>query len=185
MAGTGASGGRNAKSPMAHVVSGTFRGDRHSGHEVPEAPKGVPEPPKTLTGDARDEWDRMVGRLQGLGTLSVVDDAALFQYCCLFAETEARVIRQREMDDQIKRIEASFSRPEVELTGAELSACVQAVAQLANQVGSYDAKIRQDRMALRQYLVEFGMTPAARSRVKVPVKPAQSKVEQFMAGKRA
>jgi hypothetical protein len=27
-------------------------------------------------------------------------------------------------------------------------------------------------MALRQYLVEFGMTPAARSRVKVPDAPA-------------
>lgn len=120
----------------------------------------------------------MIARLEGLGTLSVVDDAALYQYCLLFSETEARAIRQSRIDEQAARLESQI--PD-DVTGSDRAACVRAVIDLIRTAASYDAKLRQDRMALRQYLVEFGLTPAARSRVKVPAKPQQSKVEQFLA----
>lgn len=178
MAGTGASGGRNAKGTAAHVLAGTFRADRHGEHATPEAPRGTPEPPKVLTGDARAEWDRMVGRLERMGTLSSVDDAALYQYCLLFAETEARVERQAKLLERVDILEDQLTE---EMSGADRAKCIQAIAKMAIMAGSYDAKIRQDRMALRQYLVEFGMTPAARSRVKLPAQKPKSKVEEFLA----
>jgi phage terminase small subunit len=96
MPGTKNSGGRNAKPRAMHVVQGTFREDRHGAIENPEPPIGRPEPPKPLSGDARAEWDRMIGRLDSSKTLSVVDDAALYQYAMLFGETEAVVRDQAE-----------------------------------------------------------------------------------------
>lgn len=57
MGGAG-SGGRNAVSTQHHVLRGTFRKHRHAGQETPEAPKGVPTPPKELEGQALEEWLR-------------------------------------------------------------------------------------------------------------------------------
>ena len=88
MPGTSNSGGRNAIGPTSHVMRGTFQRSRHAGHAVPEPPRGTPEPPEPLTGKAKAEWGRMVGRLTLNGALSVVDDAALYQYVKLYAETE-------------------------------------------------------------------------------------------------
>ena len=50
-------------------------GDRHAGGDAPDPPKGTPTPPKPLSGEAKAEWDRMVGRLTQNGTISIVDDA--------------------------------------------------------------------------------------------------------------
>jgi P27 family predicted phage terminase small subunit len=42
--------------------------------------------PADLDGEARAEWERMVGRLDASKTLTVVDDAALANYCRLHAD---------------------------------------------------------------------------------------------------
>ena len=60
----GRSGGQNAKTVEDHKLGGTFRGHRHAGVINPDPPKGVPQPPKALSGDAAAEWDRMITRLQ-------------------------------------------------------------------------------------------------------------------------
>ena len=52
-------------------------------------PEELPVAPKELEGDARKEWDRTVERLSVSKIVSVVDAAALYQHCQLFAETEA------------------------------------------------------------------------------------------------
>ena len=61
-----------------------------------EIPKGRPEPPKPLEGDALDEWTRMVERLELTGALSKVDDAAIYRYAKLFAQTEAIEVLQEQ-----------------------------------------------------------------------------------------
>src|SRR6185436_20366349 len=91
----GRSGGHNAKTIEELALAGTFRNDRHAGVRSPEPPMGVPEPPKALRGQARLEWDRMIGRLASSKTLSSVDDGALYQYCQLFSETEAITTTKR------------------------------------------------------------------------------------------
>src|SRR2546423_15523177 len=101
MAGTSSSGGRNRKSAQQHRLEGSYRADRHAaGGEAPDPPKGRPTPPAGLAGVALEEWRRMVDRLQLAKTLSLVDDAALYQYCCLFAETEA-VARAKTVNDAL------------------------------------------------------------------------------------
>lgn len=179
MPGTANSGGRNAKAANLHVLQGTFRDDRHGAYTNPEPPKGVPEPPQPLIGEAKAEWTRMVSRLETNGTLSIVDDAALYQYVELHAETEAVKTAQKEL----KKLSADLKRTVKRLEGADLVEAIGNIVDLQKIMAKQTQQLRQGHMALRQYLVEFGMTPAARSRVKLPASPTKSRVDQFRAAK--
>lgn len=180
MAGNANSGGRNKKSASMHLVTGTFRGDRHDAEGDVVAPDGRPVAPKTLKGEAKAEWDRMVARMEKVHTITTVDDAALYQYCKLFSETEALEV-DREAG---RKMTQALRRQTQRLDGAELVEAITQIVKLKHLEGKIAVQIRQGRMALRQYLVEFGMTPSARTRVK-PTKGAsavkQSKLGSFLA----
>lgn len=165
MSGTASSGGRNKISRADHELAGTLRKDRHGaaggGEEPPDPPKGRPPTPPELAGHAREEWHRMIDRLEASRTLSLVDDAALYQYCCLFGETEDLQDSHRENAALVAILRATTLSDEV---FAQLVTVKQMDAKLTTQ-------LRQGHMAVRSYLVEFGMTPSARARVKVPPAP--------------
>ncbi len=175
MAGTAHSGGRGKRSAQAHLVMGTFRPDRHGDDVTADPPKGRPSMPKLLTGDALAEWDRMVGRLEVSGTLSVVDDAVLYQMARLFEETEQAAVTRDEVSASAKILEENIG----DLQGAELVAAFQEIGKMRRLEAGYATQIRQGRMAIRQYLVELGQTPSARSRVKATPTKQLSKTEQF------
>lgn len=174
------SGGRNAKSVADHKAHGTYRPDRHDGADVPEPPQGRPEPPKALNGDALDEWNRMVGRLEKSNTLSIVDDAALYQYCLLFAETEA--IRADNL--AVRKLSAELKKAVRKLEGMELVEAIKKIVDLQYVIAKHSTQLRQGHAAIRQFLVEFGQTPSSRTRVKVtkPNKPT-SKLVAFRGGR--
>lgn len=193
MPGTASSGGRNKKSQAAHALAGTGRADRgtaatSTAADVPDPPKGRPHRPSGLRGHALAEWIRMVDRLEAAKTLAIVDDAALYQYCCLFAETEGILTARRENVGLVKKLLAAVKRIEAGLAAiaaadrqadtvtvvdvGDLTAAIAQIVKLRQLDTKYQTQLRQGHMALRQYLVEFGMTPAARSRVKVTDTPA-------------
>jgi len=169
MPGTSKSGGRNRKSAKQHRLEGTFQKVRHGAAAItPDPPAGRPPIPVGLIGPALEEWHRMVIRLEASKTLSKVDDAALYQYCCLFAETEAIVVAHRTNAALVEKLIVAIDKlPPGE---AFVDALAQ-IVQLKKLEAKYPAQMRQGHMALRQYLVELGMTPAARGRVKVPDAP--------------
>ena len=173
--------GRRGNTTQAHIVKGTFRKDRHGEQVTPEAPKGRPKRPKRLQADAMaaQEWARMVARLEELGTLTVVDDAALYQYCRLFAETEQHAVTQAEVSASVQILEENIG----DLKGADQMAAFQEIAKMRKLAASYATQIRSGRMGIRQWLVEFGLTPSARSRVKLPPSKPASKVDQFRNAK--
>jgi P27 family predicted phage terminase small subunit len=180
MPGTANSGGRNAKGVQSHVLAGTFRRDRHADHTTPEPPVGTPRSPRPLQGHAKAEWTRMIRRLEHSHTLSIVDDAALYQYVQLHAETEA----VQADNASTRKLSETLMLAVAKLEGAELASAVGEIVKLRQVLAKQTTQLRQQRMALRQYLVEFGMTPSARGRVKVPKAAApKSKVDQFRAGK--
>jgi P27 family predicted phage terminase small subunit len=183
MPGTKNSGGHNRVSTQMHVLKGTFRSDRHGDQESPQPPEGIPSPPKRLVGEALGEWKRMVARLAHSRTLSVVDDGALYQYAKLFAETETLTLERAKMQklsDELKRLAHK-------LDGYDLVQAIGRIVDLQKLVTGNTTRLRQQRMALRQYLVEFGMTPSARTRVKVqrPQQPARTGASAFRAQKSA
>lgn len=105
----------------------------------------------------------MITRLELSNTLSQVDDAALYQYCRMFDETEELALNKVEAGASVDILEQNLAG----LKGAELVQCFQEITKLRQLEAGYATKVRQGRVALRAFLVEFGLTPAARSRVKV------------------
>lgn len=185
MPGTSSSGGRNRKSQAEHALTGTGRKDRGTATtttgdlQVPEPPKGQPTRPKGLRGYALAEWTRMVARLTDSKTLSTVDDAVLYQYCCLFAETEGISTARRTnavliqtLVKAIERIVAVAADRDPEAALVDVVAAIAQIVKLKQLDVKHTTQLRQGHMALRSYLVEFGMTPAARSRVKTEAAPA-------------
>lgn len=161
------SGGHNAKTTEELQLAGTRRADRHGSFDSPNPPRIKPEPPKDLDGDARAEWDLMIGRLELSGTLTLVDDAVLYQYCQLYAETEAYAKTCAEIAATARILQENFDGQE-QLEFADILAAAQEIGKLRTIEVRLASQIRQGRMGLRTFLVEFGMTPAARGRVKIP-----------------
>jgi len=178
----GRSGGRNKLSAGAHVIKGTFRRDRHGDDSTPEPPKGRPEPPMALSGTAKAEWNRMVDRLTQNGTLSVVDDGQLFEHCQLFEETQAL----REGYTRLRKHSKAVMRIAKTLEGQQLIDALKQVTAIEHEIARLSTKLRQGHLAVRVFLVECGLTPSARTRVKViggGAETPQSKVDQFRRSK--
>jgi P27 family predicted phage terminase small subunit len=145
-------GGQNKKPAALHVLQGTFRKARH-GRASRVAPGGQPEAPGALLGEAQAEWDRMLVRLTAAGTLSSVDGPLLWNYCQLWADA------------------------------CRLQADANQLAQTCYTAGTEPklhpvfAALKQYRLALRVYLVEFGLTPLARNRVTAHTAQATSAID--------
>lgn len=144
------SGGHNAKTVEQHSLEGTYRVDRHGGVTNPTPAVGAPTPPVRLTGAALQEWKRMLELLKNSEMLTVVDGAMLAGYCELHGEA---VGTKRD----IERLRAKLRK---RLSVAEM-------LELQRHIIRLSGHLLRHRQQIRQYLVEFGLSPAARSRVKI------------------
>ena len=99
----------------------------------------------------------MCADLRAQQTLATTDAAALRRYVNLFARAE-------RLEVAMVGAAAFFDKVSVDGAGVE---------HVELKVHPGFAQLRQYDMALRSYLVEFGQTPAARARVKVPEKSAE------------
>lgn len=149
------SGGHNAKTKASHVLRGTFRGDRHDDSSIVVPISGAPEPPRPLTGEALAEWGRVTAHLSSTGAISKVDSAILYQYCRLHADAE---MIQAKLDELESPFFDKFS-----MDGAGIEP----------KVHPGFARVESMRAKIRMFLVEFGLTPASRGRVKLPAKAAE------------
>lgn len=75
------------KSDRWKRAQGTYREDRSTG-EAMELPPERPVPPKSLRGDALQEWYRVVPALESAGVLAAVDRAVLVAHCRSVADYE-------------------------------------------------------------------------------------------------
>lgn len=174
--------GRRRLSAATHILRGTFRKDRHGDDATPEPPPGTPKPPVALVGHAKAEWGRVNDSLSKNKTLSAVDAHALFQYCELFGET------QELKGDywRLRKSSAQMLKAVKALAGGELVKALGHVTQMEHEISRLTTKLRQNRLAIKAYLVEFGLTPSARTKVKQIGGGAErplSKVDQFRQAK--
>lgn len=179
MPGTAHSGGNRQKTRQQHELAGTFRKDRHGDLRTPEPPSGQPEMPADLSEVAQAEWQRMVARLEASQSMWQVDGAVLEQHCKLYAETEEISEQKAEARAGLKILEENIR----DVKGDDLVQLFSQIVTLQKLVSKCTDQLRQGRMALRQYLVEFGLTPASRGRVKLPA--GEEKVDEFAAFQRA
>jgi P27 family predicted phage terminase small subunit len=139
-------------------LEGTYRKDRAVGGGELAPPPAVPDCPLWLKGAAKKEWDRVVPQLSELGVLTGLDGGQLERYCDAYGSwLEARA--------DVKKRGATIKGP-------------FGPANNPNVKRAFDERKEADRLAQ-----ELGLSPSARSRVKVPEKEAVDPAEAFLFGK--
>ena len=116
-------------------------GKRPLNEYEPKPEKKAPPCPKWLEKEARKEWKRLAPKLEMLGVLSELDMAAFAEYCQAYA-------RWKEAEEYISSHGSTFKTA---------NGCIMAVPQV-NIAKSYLA-------AMESAAKQFGLTPAARSRL--------------------
>lgn len=119
-------------------------------------PTGIPTCPRHLSKDAKSEWKRISQELLAVGLLTKVDRAALAAYCQAWA-------RWCEAERNVQKYGHVVKSP----SGYPIQNPYVGIANTA-----------LDQM--RKFLIEFGMTPASRSRLSVETAPKQSKLAAFL-----
>ncbi len=99
-------------------------------------------------------------------TLTLVDDAALANYCQLHADAMRLQLALNALATPF------FDKVSVDGAGVE---------HVEPKVHPGFAQLRAYRQALRMYLQEFGLTPVARSRVRVSEGAASDGLAEFLA----
>ncbi len=127
-------------------------------------PEGEPEPegelppaPAHLSDEAKAEWDRIGGQLLDLGLVTAIDRAALAAYCQAWG-------RWVEAEQKLTEFGTVIQSPKKFLVQSPyLSIANRAIEQMMKA------------------LVEFGMTPSSRTRVKPASTPKPtSELEEFL-----
>lgn len=146
------------------VMEGTYRKDRGLNEPVPDTVDVTKmQPPEKYTDEQKAIWNEYVNELINLGVLTVVDRMA-FQ---LMFET---YIQLREVQDQI-------SEDGLYVMDDRGNTRRNPLLSQANQL----------RQILKQYLTEFGMTPASRTRINVKemekeLSPLEALIKKKMSG---
>ena len=131
-------------------------GKRPVNDREPVPPDGIPDCPDYLDERAREEWDRISVVLTEMGLLSSADMAALAAYCTAYSRWVAAEKQVSKFGTIVKSPEKGFPLKSPYLTVAD-----------------------QAMESMRKFLVEFGLTPSSRSRLRLP---GTSKVEdEFQA----
>lgn len=145
--------GRRPKPTALRLVEGN-PGKRAINKREPKPKREIPSCPAHLTDAGKVAWGRLCTLLDRMGVLTEADAFALERLCDCYTEIlECReeVARRGRTYESIRQIGDEDSGVEQVLVKAN-----PAVAMLA------DADRR-----FKSYLVEFGLTPAARSKVQV------------------
>jgi len=111
----------------------------------------IPEMPEGLCELAQQEWKAMVPQLETMGMISRIDGKALAAYC----QTYARWI---QAEDEVQRLGIMIEE-HVVIAGEEIG---------SNYKRNPAIGISNEALKLmKSFLIEFGMTPASRSRIRI------------------
>lgn len=127
-------------------------GKRKLNDAEPTPVMGIPEMPKGLGKVAAAEWNSIVPDLMQLGVLSKIDGKALAAYCHAFA-------RWFQAERDVEKYGLLVEEP-VLVAGVD-SGYIRLKKNPACTVSETAMK------TMKSFLVEFGMTPAARSRIRI------------------
>lgn len=125
-------------------------GKRPLNENEPRPDVAVPRMPTWLPARAKAEWKRIVPELERLGLISLIDLAALASYCVAYSEVE-EATRTLEKEGRIC-VWSIFDKQGVKV-GERLKAHPAVQMQ------------RDAARLVKQFISEFGLTPASRSRV--------------------
>lgn len=150
-----------APKPTALKVLQGNPGKRRLNANEPKPQEGIPRCPAWLDDEAKTAWKRIVPQLRDMGVLTLIDADALTNYCdtwsrwkkaVLFIQKNGEVFVQKDDSGAVKYI--------------------QQLPQVA---------IARNLLAvLNRYQQEFGLTPAARSRLTITEKDDSPGLMEFL-----
>lgn len=135
-----------------------LRGKLPTADMDPESAPKVPRPPAWLLGEARKEWFNIAPKLHAAGLLTNLDLRALAGYCVNFAQWLEAVEAIRQSGTVIK----GGKNKDIPM------------------ISPYVRIAREAHLAWTRALVEFGMTPSSRGRVKISKPEAKDPFELFL-----
>lgn len=127
-------------------------GKRPINKNEPQPPKAIPKMPAHLDAKAKTAWKELTKLLDDMGVLTLADAKALEILCGIYA-------RMRDLQKEIKRDGYVQQIPNV---NGDLMARANPAVSL----------LQKDESTFKAYLSEFGLTPAARTKVSTTNKPA-------------
>jgi len=149
--------GRRPKPTHLKVVSGN-PGKRAVNKTEPKPRREIPSCPTYLSDVAKVSWGRLSVLLDRMGVLTEADGPALERLCDCYAEIlECREIIARDGRTYSSVTTRTTSEEGEETTVEEVKSLLKANPAVA-MLGDADRRFKS-------YLVEFGLTPAARSKV--------------------
>lgn len=149
--------GRKPKPTTLKILDGN-PGRRPLNNGEPLAPAEVPECPEFLDDEAKAEWFRTAPVLLNMGLLTTADRAALAAYCVVYSRWVAAEAQVRRQGTIVKSPLKNFPMKSPYLTVAD-----------------------QAMETMRKFMVEFGLTPSSRSRIRVPGNPrAMDEFDAFL-----
>lgn len=125
--------------------------------DAPTPEKGVPEMPKGLSPAAKREWNDITKLLAELNVLSVIDSKALAAYCESYSQWQ---IAQKDVRKSGQVIDVlSWDK-------------VREAFVVTDRKKNPSVTVAQEYLKLmKSFLIEFGLTPASRTRLKVNGQP--------------
>jgi len=146
-------------------------GKRKLNDAEPDVNQKAPEMPPDLPELAQKEWTSIVPRLMQLHVLSDVDGKALAAYCFAYA-------RWHEAEQEIERLGIIVEEP---ILGGPIE---------NREIVGYKYKrnpavsISHDALKLmKTYLIEFGLTPAARTRLRIEKPKEPDPMDEYLRRK--
>jgi len=147
--------GRKRVPTKLKIIRGTDQPCRMNPDE-PEPDIKIPKPPKGLTGFAAKEWKRAAALLEDLGLISDIDMCMFLAYCQSFG-------RWMEAEKKIKK-EGLFITIPIGIKKGKKGQEDTIIFQIKKN--PYLAIANDAKREATKYAVEFGMSPASRSKVK-------------------
>ena len=98
-----------------------------------------------------------------------------------FAQRAVKQAVAMGADEGILLKDPAFEDSYTYATAYILAEAIKKIVDLEQILAKQTTQLRQGHMAIRQYLIEFGMTPSARTRVKLPAGGAKKPVDPLAA----
>ena len=132
------------RKPTALKKAEGNRGKRPLPQHEPKAKRGIPTMPKHLNEVARKEWKSITKKLDEIGVLTTIDGTALAAYCDAYCDWVAARELLKDKSLIVKAAKSGYPIPHPAL----------GIKNTALKI-------------MHKFLIEFGMTPAARSKVEL------------------
>jgi P27 family predicted phage terminase small subunit len=147
--------GRKPKPATLKLLRGN-PGRRPLNHSEPRPPAAIPDCPGHLHGEALAEFHRITSELHAIGLLTRADRAALTAYCVAWG---------RWVEAEIK----------VRKKGAVITTHTGTQKQ-----NPWLAIAHEELGIMHKFLVEFGLSPSSRTRLKVEAAKEKSGFDSFL-----